>query len=499
MIPGIPNKIAEGHVKKSLTDAELNEIKSILLQDKALTEENRLSVEIDEAMGEKDIISLNSQLKNITSQPVITSGNGHLSDAEAYFGLSEEVYSPVSLSVEGLEQEIGNYLQKLHLKNHAIASKEIVHDLFTEMEENLEAEHQMMSTDDEFLFEDVRFAVTEKEIIDLRANLQSIAQCITVHERTFEEIEDLVSGELDEGIEKKIRAEATMNATLSGEIVLHGEISSSIEETDIMKLRNGLKVMMRNENSHSRSIEEMDNYLNDEMDELALAQFEVELMNNPGLAADLAFHKDVNNAITETDVMSLRTGLQRIFREEMNRESEKLGVGSHKQKNLLWYAVASSVVLMLTFSSLLKQKVHSTDQLYASYYQPYTNGANVSRSAVSSANEMNSALREIDKGNYPSALKMLRSASATVQDGFSISFYSGVAYQGLGDYNNAISSFTEVVRNGDNLLVEQSEWYIGLCYLRVEEREKALAQFRSIVSRNGFYQDQSRKLLKQLE
>jgi tetratricopeptide (TPR) repeat protein len=112
---------------------------------------------------------------------------------------------------------------------------------------------------------------------------------------------------------------------------------------------------------------------------------------------------------------------------------------------------------------------------------------------------MNVAVREIDKGNYSSALTLLEKASIVGNDGFSISFYSGVAYQELGQYKNAINSFTEVVRHGDNLLVEQSEWYIGLCYLRIEERDKALKQFKDIVARNGYYRDKSSKLLKQLD
>ena len=88
---------------------------------------------------------------------------------------------------------------------------------------------------------------------------------------------------------------------------------------------------------------------------------------------------------------------------------------------------------------------------------------------------------------------------ARERDGYSINFYSGVAYQELGEYKQAIGSFSEVVHHGDNLLVEQSEWYIGLCYLRIDERQKALEQFRLIASRKGFYGEQSSKLLKQLE
>jgi tetratricopeptide (TPR) repeat protein len=112
---------------------------------------------------------------------------------------------------------------------------------------------------------------------------------------------------------------------------------------------------------------------------------------------------------------------------------------------------------------------------------------------------LNSALHNIDIGNYHDAIAQLKSTPLAERDGYSVNFYSGVVYQELGEYSSAINSFTEVVRHGDNLLVEQSEWYIGLCYLRTDEREKALAQFRTIVSRKGFYGEQSRKLLKQLE
>ncbi|MEI6275500.1 MAG: tetratricopeptide repeat protein [Prolixibacteraceae bacterium] len=499
MIPNIHNKIIERLEYEGFNEVDLNGIQAFAGDDPLLAEEISLFMDIDKALNEEDIMSLRNQLKNITNHTTDASATGHSNEAEAYFGLSEEVVQPVNLNVDEFEPEIGNYLQKLHIKNHALASKEVVHDLYSEKEVNHENDCQKMSLEDELLFDEIQDAISEKEIIDLRANLQSIGESVSVYEHTFEQIEDFVDGELDDELEKLIREEAMMNASLSNEIDLHSEINSAIEEMDIMKLRNGLKQMMKNENSHSRSVEEIDSYLTDEMDELSLAHFEEELISNSGLLAELNFHKDLDKAVGEADIMALRAKLKNIASDENDRGSEKLGVGSPKLKKLVWYAVASSIVMVLAFSSLIKHKTYPSKQLYTSYYQPYKNGANVSRSASSSVNAMNSALYEIDKGNYPSALKILQNASSVKQDGFSVSFYSGIAYQGLGDYTNAIRSFNEVVQHGDNLLVEQSEWYIGLCYLRIEEREKAIKQFKSIVSENGFYREQSSKLLKQLE
>lgn len=498
MTPEKRNKIAGRQDNQGLTRDELEMLQQVNQGGIAETEDLLLTSEIEEALQEGDIISLRSQLKNLITQSAMTSAEEYTKGTEAYFGLSEEVFNPVNLEMDDQELETGNYLQKLHIKNHTVASKEIVHDLFTEEQEFTETDFQQLSVEDELLFEEIRDAVTEKEIIDLRANLASIAQSTSKHERSLEEIEDFINGDLEEELEKLIREESMGNSALSAEITLHGEIDLAVQEKDIIRLREGLQAMMQNEYSHSRSIEEIDDYLGEELDDSVLADFEAELMMNSGLASDVAFHREIDKAAMETDVISLRDKLQNISREEKGRSSEILGL-SPKRKSLFWYAAASTIILMIVFTSLLRHKSYTSQQLYTSYYQPYRNGSNVSRSSGATDGAMTSALRHIDNGDYRTALGLLDKASAGTKDGFSVKFYSGVAYQELGEYGRAISSFSEVVRHGDNLLVEQSQWYIGLCYLRLDERERAAGQFRSIVSGNGYYRDQSKKILKQLE
>jgi len=489
---------------KVFTASELSEESeglspSNLIDDVTPPEDIQLLIEIEDAVGEKEIISLRNTLKNLNTHTGLNSSDEHSMDAEAFFGLAEELFNPASMNVDVEGNEIGNYLQKLHIKNHSISSKEQVHDLLAEGVDMIEMDNQLMSPDDEILFGEIKDAVIERDILDLRANLQSIVSSISIHEHTFEEIEDLVTGELDHEIESKLREEAKINTALSFEIDLHGEINNAIEESDIMALRSSLKGLMQNEYSHSHNAAEIDSYLSDELDEHALALFEDELMVNSGLEADLAFHKEVNKAIAETDVMALRARLKDISINQQNQPDEKLGIMSPKRKNLVWYAAASVILLMFVVTSLVRSKMYTNQQLYAAYYQTYKSSENVSRSAVEGYSSLSLALREMDQGNFQTALKYLDKASGTDKDGFSTRFYSGVAYQELGEYNKAITSFTEVVRHGDNLLVEQSEWYIGLCYLRIDERDKALAQFKAIVSRKGFYGEQSGKLLKQME
>ncbi len=492
------------HQEKSITacdnpDGETGTYPSSFIDEDNLCEDSVLCQEIEEAVRELEIITLRNKLKNINKQPGVPFTGEQSMDTDAYFGLSEELVNPVKLNLEEEGAGIGNYLQKLHIKNHAITSKEQIHDLYSEAVALAEADNMLMSPEDEMLFGDVREAVTEKEILDLRANLQSIAQSVSVHERTFDEIEAFVSGELDEEIEFQIREEARINNALSFEIALHSELDEAVEEQDVMILRANLRGIIQNEYSHSHSIEEIDGYLNDELDGQALSLFEDELVANSGLADDLAFHKELDRAISEADVMALRSSLKDISHTQQVLPDERLGVVTPHRKHLFWYAAASVLLLMFVFTSLVKNRNYSNQQLYTAYYQPYKNTESVSRSTLGAYSNLNSALHNIDIGNYHDAISQLKSTPEVERDGYSVNFYSGVVYQELGEYNSAINSFTEVVRHGDNLLVEQSEWYIGLCYLRTDEREKALAQFRTIVTRKGYYGEQSRKLLKQLE
>lgn len=500
MISETHKRTTEESHKEVYTGEESELSRTVLVDDHTSQEDLGLYQDIEDALQEKEVMTLRSQLKKLkdmNDQAGVSNMNEHTTYAEACFGLPEEIYNPVSLSVDFEEFEIGNYLQQLHIRNHVFASREVVHDFITEPSEQGETDQEMLPVMDELMFDDIRQAAGEKEIIDLRANLQSIARSVSLHERTFEEIECFASGELDQETEKQMKAEAITSASLSNEIDLHREISQSIEEFDIMQLRRSLQDIIEHEYSHSRSIEEIDGYLGEDLDEDSMALFEDELMVNSGLGADLAFHREVDKAVGERDVISLRSSLQQIAMDEGNRRSERLGMVGTRRKSLFWYAAASVLVFMVVFTSLVRHKSYTGQQLYTSYYQPYKVGASVSRSGSATQNGLNNALLAIDRGEYATALNLLESAGE--KESCAVNFYSGVAYQELGQYSRAIGSFTQVVEQGDNLLVEQSEWYIGLCYLKTDELEKAVAQFRSIASRNGFYGEESGKILKQLE
>jgi hypothetical protein len=74
-----------------------------------------------------------------------------------------------------------------------------------------------------------------------------------------------------------------------------------------------------------------------------------------------------------------------------------------------------------------------------------------------------------------------------------------MAYQETGQAGMALQAYQNVVRDRDNLFVEQAQWYIGLCYLQSENRKKAYQQFKKIAGSESFYQEKAAAILRKIE
>jgi hypothetical protein len=66
-------------------------------------------------------------------------------------------------------------------------------------------------------------------------------------------------------------------------------------------------------------------------------------------------------------------------------------------------------------------------------------------------------------------------------------------------YPEAKQSFTKVINDDSNLFVETAEWYLALCYLKTDERDKAVKQLNIIKKEGGIYGDDAKKILRKLK
>jgi hypothetical protein len=494
------------YLNNELTEPELSELELELKFNSDLSEELNLHLDVEQAVQEHDVVSLRETLNRIAVDQGITNTVEEFNFTNSFnFGLADELSSSKNFSRSVNAEDIVNFTQsfpKIHLYQHSVAAKENIHQFYKE-EADFEylAEEESFSQIENTLFEDIKNALEEKDVLDVRANLRQIASTMPEHSRTTEEIDKFIYNLLSPEENAEFEQEIAFNASLANDVRLHKEIDLAAAEADIMELRASLKQIHRSEYQTASRVEEIEGYLYNTLTESELASFEAELADNKELYNEIDLMKNIDQAIQEKDIMQLRERLGNISREQATeKQSERSIAIRFKPRRFAIGVVAASLILLLGISGLMK--LASDDgSIYEQYYSRY-DGLNVTRSENIASNidqKLTIALQKFNNQDYETALNLLQEVTASDKDNPVSLFYSGVAFQELGKYESAITEYQAVVLNKDNLFIEQAEWYIGLCYLQTNESKKAIKQFRKIAGEKGFYQPKAVAILNKLE
>jgi anti-sigma factor RsiW len=483
-----------------MTSGEEEKFKAELETDPELQDELELNMQVENAVRETDIMALRDQLHQLDTPPGKI--RPVIKNKQYSFSLREDLSSfkmmtqPVSVHDVALFDE---GLPILHLVQHHIAEKENIYELYREIPTTI-SEDAFLSSADQRIMDDVEDAMDEKDIIDLRTNLQQIAENIPAHPYQSDDIDRYLSGELDGAERDAFNQELEFNFSLKKDISLYREADLALAETDIMDLRAALQDICETETSTSMKINEIDRYLHRELTEEELAGFESEMENNPDLVAEVNLYQDIDTAIQENDVMALRARLNAINQDiSEEKRKERSFVTKIPRKRLAAVSVAASLILLLGVNSLLKNNFSTTGDLYGEYYASYP-ATGISRSSGTGLDtEISKALLQFNEKNYNESLQLFRVILNQDPDNPVGNFYSGMAYQETGQYEKAITSYRQVIKTGNNLFVDQAQWYSGLCYLQDDDRKNAIRQFEKIANSKNFYSEKALAILRKLK
>ena len=79
-------------------------------------------------------------------------------------------------------------------------------------------------------------------------------------------------------------------------------------------------------------------------------------------------------------------------------------------------------------------------------------------------------------------------------------FYYGISNIETKNFNNSINAFKTIILQNDNLYIEHAEWYLGLCYLKNNQKEKAITQFEVVASNpDNFHRQEAKNILEKLQ
>lgn len=253
-----------------------------------------------------------------------------------------------------------------------------------------------------------------------------------------------------------------------------------------------------------------DRYLDGKLSGEELINFERSVKEDPALARELDRYKKLN-AVSEKIFAddSVDQQAQDDIREYKQLDTEKDIDMQHFRKSLdmadrrrfspVWYAAAVMLAGMITVSIvLLVNKPGGMAEMYASYYEEYHPSDKIFE-ITRSNDDLYFAVQVYEAGDLSRAGLLFNELSDSTEFAPFSHFYLGLMYIQQEKWEAAIGSFNQVITCGESDILIDARWYLGLCYLRIENASAARRQFDILSESENEYSKRARKILKHLD
>uniref|UniRef100_UPI00321704F2 tetratricopeptide repeat protein n=1 Tax=uncultured Draconibacterium sp. TaxID=1573823 RepID=UPI00321704F2 len=460
-----------------------------------LRDEVELHKNIQAAITEMDVLDLKSKLENIQSE------NKPESSINGSFELLDELTLIQDLSDELAPEELINSLEslpKVHVYQHELTSNENIHHFYKEQnkDEGVNGREEDLNGFDMEGLEGLEEAVLETDILNLRETLQHVAKSVEP-QYSVEDIDDFLNGELGDDILAEFELELEQNEDLQDEVILHSEIEAALKEEGVMNLRSELRNIMDAETSWNVSEKSIEDFIDGILEDELLEEFNAELKENTDLMAEVALREHINEAIAETDIQSLRAGLRSAQTKVDKKEVKSIVMPRFERGTKhIWRTSAAMIIVLIGLAGILNTGLHSTDNTYNRYFESPTWASE--RSVSSSIDNIQMAKVYYQTAEYQKVVDLLNNTKADEDQAFVSEFYKGLSYQNLDRYENAIQAYTKVIDHGNNLFIEEAEWYKSLCYLKLNQKSEAKLELIAVIDRKGHYEKDAKAILRRL-
>lgn len=482
-------EMIEDYLMDALNHIEKVDFEKELKENSELLKQVKLETEMRSAILEKDILDLQNKLKSVSKE----SHTG-----ETPFSLFNDFENFQELSSTMPAEELMNFydsMPRAHVYQREISSNENIHEFFREqnipgISNNIDI---FDSDEDEIGLEGLGDAILEKDVLELREILGKVSDSVR-HRFSVEDIDNYINGELDGDELKRFENELSLNSLLQKEVALHKEIESALLEHDVISLREDISRMMASETSWNVTEKQIEAFLSDELAGDELEFFRNELNENSDLKAEVALRRSVDKAVGEKDIIALRNELHKVHKDIDNKEIKSLIPDTGVSYAGWWRTGVAVAIILFAFAGIFRSEFDSITGSYEKFYS--SPEWSPQRSVVAVNDVLQQANGFFVTGEYEKALALYDNAIKENDEKFVFQFYKAASLQKLQKYEDAVSEYSKVIFHGDNLFIEEAEWYKALCYLKLEQKNHARNQLMAVVNRKGFYSNDAKAILR---
>jgi tetratricopeptide (TPR) repeat protein len=244
----------------------------------------------------------------------------------------------------------------------------------------------------------------------------------------------------------------------------------------------------------------VDRYLEGVMSSDEQFWFEKELQHDSSLQEEIKLQQDIQKMMSEREVLELESQLDAIYHQTYRPWIQSIPFPKNIKSSFVKYTAAvASVALIVVTTILFVGRRDNSGDIYSNYYQP----AEISMSFRAAADDLNSDLRDAmtlyENKEYKAAIQKFEKILAEDNTRIGLNLYSGISHMEIEEYAKANESFQKIIDQKANAFVESAEWYLGLCYIKTNDKEKAIEVFGDIVARDGYFRKDARNIMNKLK
>jgi TolA-binding protein len=220
-----------------------------------------------------------------------------------------------------------------------------------------------------------------------------------------------------------------------------------------------------------------------------------ELDGNEKLLDEVNLRKRTDEVLKNQNIILLRNKLSKI---EKRREAN-IPVKNSKTPAHLKYAAVIAGLVLIGSITLSPGKNLSSDEIINRYYKAYEPPTTQRSGQLSTVDDFTQALEFYKTHDYKNAAIYFSKVVASEPKDMYSTLLNGIANFENNKYPEAKRSFGNVIDDNNNLYIDQAQWYLALCYVKTDEREKAIQQLEIIKDEGGIYRNDAKKIIRKLK
>jgi len=247
----------------------------------------------------------------------------------------------------------------------------------------------------------------------------------------------------------------------------------------------------------------IENYLDGIMPERVMQAFEKMIKKDEKLKREFEQRKKLNDKIIKMVpwIEPLEKAHETFEKEYKNKEFVLKPVlkAEYKKLSFARFSIAASIALLLGLGLLYvisPENQPSNDELFTEYYEPLSMNKS-KNSLITNSKAFLEAREKYQEKDYYNAYTIFNSLPDNLNIQMEKNFFIGLSFIEMEQYENAIKNFQSVIDNEYQFLAE-AYWYLGLCYLKTGQRDKAVEIFKYIDKANGYNHKKTKKILYKL-